>query len=353
MNPYSDSKILRDLKRLQAIRDGKTFPPKQVEIVLSDLCNQDCWFCMYRQSGMLPAEKFGGNPARFLDTTDVKKLLHEIVEMGVRAVLFSGGGEPTVHPQHLTIFKEALDLGLACGLITNGTLLRGGWENVLPYFTWIRVSLDAGTEATYAATRKVSGHMFKRVLANLANLRYEIDQRNTNCYLGVGFVVTPENYQECAWAARHVHQEGAHSIRFNPVRTPLGTDAYDGILESVLASLHRAKTLPGLPIGFVLEQFTSRLEDLEGPPDYPVCHYQKLAPFVGADGKVYRCCHTSYSNRGYLGELQSFEALWYGEDVQKRMREFDARGCENCTFNRINRAVELITKPGTPHEEFL
>jgi MoaA/NifB/PqqE/SkfB family radical SAM enzyme len=353
VNPYSDVKVLRDLERLQAIRERRPFPPKQIEIVLSDLCNHDCWFCMYRQSGMLPAGNFGGNPSRFLPFEKALEILQDAHDIGTKAVLFSGGGEPTVHKQHIDVFKAALGHGLACGLITNGFLLRPGWEDVLPAFTWLRVSLDAGDETTYSRVRKIDPGAFWRVLGNVRKIRDEIDCQETSCYLGVGFVVTKENLHECAKAAWWSSEHGAHSIRFNPARTPEGAKYYDGILDEVMDNINAA--VQAVPKGFVLEQFIPRIDDLSHPPDYTTCHYQQLAPFIGADQKVYRCCHTAYSSQGFIADISSvrFRDAWYGSETRERMKSFDAGTCSNCTFNRINRGVESLTSGHVPHEEFV
>src|SRR3990167_267821 len=130
-----------------AHREG--FPPsgpKQVHWILSDLCNQDCSFCAYRMSGYTSNELFGAgagaklsayghdNPVRWVDTDRALRLVDEFKSAGVLAVQFTGGGEPTVHPDHEAIFELALDAGLQCALVSNGYRWRDRIFDLLPRF---------------------------------------------------------------------------------------------------------------------------------------------------------------------------------------------------------------------------
>ena len=45
--------------RLDALARGEVPSPTQVQLIISDLCNQDCSFCAYRMSGNLSNELFG------------------------------------------------------------------------------------------------------------------------------------------------------------------------------------------------------------------------------------------------------------------------------------------------------
>ncbi len=87
-----------------------------VNLVLSDLCNQACSFCAYRDPTYSSSELFhvGGdyNPNRKLSWEKVQEVLGDCCEMGVKAVTFTGGGEPTVHPR----FQEIVDLAWKLGL---------------------------------------------------------------------------------------------------------------------------------------------------------------------------------------------------------------------------------------------
>ena len=180
---------------------------KQVQLILSDLCSQDCHFCAYRVSGNPSNELFVGksekakigtnNPKRWIPTDRALKLLEEFVEAGVLSVQFTGGGEPTVHPEHERIFARALELGLRCSLVSNGvkwsyTLIK----EVLPQFDWVRVSIDAGDPDTYVTTRRCPPQHWRNVWENVRTLSAALEASKSLCVFGLGFVVTPESYKE-------------------------------------------------------------------------------------------------------------------------------------------------------------
>jgi len=123
---YSESKLTWWWARERKLPDA----PKQVQLILSDLCNQGCSFCAYRMDGYTSNELFVGNspvdpnhrnnPIRWIPTERALRLIDEFKEAGVLAVQFTGGGEPTVHPDHEAIFQKTLDLGLRASLVSNG-----------------------------------------------------------------------------------------------------------------------------------------------------------------------------------------------------------------------------------------
>ena len=141
---YSDLKALWHSHLIGELRDGKRIVPPHVQLIISDLCNQDCHFCAYRMSGGFSTEQFADsdgnkNPRRRIPTRKCLEILEDCAELGVKAIQFTGGGEPTVHPDHMLIFERAQSLGLKTSLVTNGYRLCSGWEDIFPKMDWIRV----------------------------------------------------------------------------------------------------------------------------------------------------------------------------------------------------------------------
>lgn len=356
MNPYSDTKILFDLKRLEALRRGEQIVPQHVQIILSDLCNHDCGFCAYRMTGYTSNQWFGetradgtvnNNPNRMIKTSKALEILDDCAAMGVGGIQFTGGGEPTVHKDHISIFSHALDLGLRCALVTNGNILRTGWSDVLPLFTWLRVSLDAGNENTYSRIRRVSPVAFHKALTNIRFLRDEIDKRGTGSTLGVGFVVTRENYREVAAAAALAKAAGAHNMRIGAVFSTEGLGYYEDIHGACVEHIAEARSVSG--DGFdVVDLFGQRIGDLEhGAPSYSRCYFQEYVTYIGADLNVYRCCNTAYNAQGFVGSLMSqrFQTLWSGETKNHSFESFDPKTCQRCQFNGKNQLLNSVVTP--------
>jgi MoaA/NifB/PqqE/SkfB family radical SAM enzyme len=342
---YSQAKPLFWLDRLASVRAGVVPPPVHVQLVLSDLCNQDCGFCAYRMSAGLSNELFPDgarkNPNRMIPTAKAEEIIDDCAQIGVRAIQFTGGGEPTVHPDHLALFARAQAHGIKTALVTNSINLDTSHPAVRA-MDWIRVSVDAGTPQTYARTRRVAARHWDTVWRNVAALA-------DHCAgtVSVGFVVTTENYNELFEAAWWARDRGAANIRVGAVFSADGVGYYGKHLPAIRAELLRAKLEHG---DFMVDLFDRRIEDLQaGSPTADACGYQFLTTYIGGDLGVYRCCNTAYTRAGKVADLHDVRfAHLFGRDIEP----FDARGCRFCQFRGQNMAI-AATQSAPTHAEFV
>jgi MoaA/NifB/PqqE/SkfB family radical SAM enzyme len=364
VNPYSDDKVLYDLTRLEDLKRGRPINPVHVQLIISDLCNHDCGFCAYRMSGYTSNQMFGemradgtvnNNPNRMIAESKCYEILDDCWRMGVKAIQFTGGGEPTVHPQHMQVFDYAVKLGLSCALVTNGNRLVEGWDAVLPRFKWVRFSLDAGKAETYAAIRKTKPENYEKALTHMAALREAIEADGSGCVLTAGFVITKDNWQEIRQAAVNARTFGAKALRFSAIFTQEGRAYYEGIETEIIKDLRWAQDESNTADFQVIDMFSQRRDDLtQGPPDYEYCGFQHLTTYIGADLAVYRCCNTAYNERGTLGSLKDrrFREFWESQERHHKMLNFDARGCERCAYNGQNRRIVAAISERV-HGEFI
>lgn len=266
----------------------------------------------------------------------------------------TGGGEITVHPDHVQIMKYSLDKGLDCALVSNGELFREGHIENLLRFKWVRFSLDAGTQETYGSIRGIPASRMNRVLDNIAALvaaRHKQIESGDECDLiiGIGFVVTKENYKEVVQCAELAKTLGVDNMRISAVFQPDDDEYFSEIHEEAFRLCRQAESLSDSKF-VVFNNYSERVQDLaDKHPDYSFCGYQQLVSYVGADLNVYRCCVTSYSKKGAIGSLknQRFRDLWESDAKKRDFESFDARGCPRCMFNRKNKTIlyALDTKP--------
>lgn len=355
---YSDLKMAWHL-----IGDGGLpVVPKQAQVILSDLCNQNCHFCAYRMDGYSSNEMFVGdsplaktghnNPKRWMPTERALALMQELSDAGVLAVQFTGGGEPTVHPEHERIFKRALELGLKCALVSNGLSWSDSLIGLLPRFAWVRVSVDAGTEATYGKTRDTAPRNFGKVWNNVSRLAHAI-RAQPGCTLGIGYVVTPDNHKELDEGVRLAKASGAAYIRLSAMFSPEGIEPYKANYHFIRELIDWSRKEYESDDFKVHDLFGDRLQDLaEGSPDYPKCHYQRYNTYIGGDLNIYRCCVLAYNRRGLIGSVKdkTFSEAW--DKASADFESFDARGCDRCQFNGKNRAMNYLLGGNPPHVEF-
>lgn len=344
---YSQLKPAWHLDSVRALREGRSPVPVHVQLVLSDLCNHDCSFCAYRMSSGLSSELFvtpeTHNPNRRIETAKAEAIIRECAELGVKAIQFTGGGEPTVHKDHEQLFGLAQDLGMQTALVTNGVKIKT--SAAFLRMTWVRVSVDAGAPDTYARIRRVPEDHWHKVWANIG--RFAQFYKGT---LGVGFVVTNENWTELEQAARLAKKAGASSIRIGAVFSTEGERYYGAeLLSEIDKSIAAAKTECDGDGFEVIGLFSRRLDDLhDGRPTDPFCGYQHFTTFIGADLNVYRCCNTAYTKAGAIGSLKDKRLA----DVLPVPGDFDARGCRACQFNGQNRAIGSLVREPT-HAAFV
>jgi MoaA/NifB/PqqE/SkfB family radical SAM enzyme len=360
---YSDLKAAWHLDDIHRMREGHQIVPKQVQLILSDLCNHDCHFCSYRMSNGFSSEQFvvvengkvNRNPKRMIPTEKAREILDDCAALGVRAIQFTGGGEPTVHPDHLDLFGHALARGLECGLVSNGIILRDGWEAVLPRFKWIRISVDAGSPEEYARVRRVSESQYHKALTHIAQLAGEIKRQGTDCLLGVGYVITRENWADLYDGVERIKETGAAYVRLSAMFSTDGESYYDGLHAPIRDEIARVRSLEDDSFK-VVNLFGDRIADLrQHAPDYDFCGYQQFNCYVGGNLKVYRCCTTAYTRHGEVGDLsnQSFREWFYSHGKRLAYADFNARSCHTCQFNSKNRTINYMLSGEPVHVNFV
>lgn len=291
--------------------------------------------CAYRDPTYTSSQLFhvegNYNPNRMLPYDKVVEILNDCVEIGVKAVQFTGGGEPTVHPRFQDIVYLASNLGLKWSLVTNGVMNKHDYEGA----TWMRVSLDAGTEATYQEIRRCPKGHFDRALKTI---------EKTHC--GVGFVVTPENWHEVLIATQLAKEHGASNIRISAQFSADNEKLFNGFASRAAELCKKAEELTDETFT-VHNRFSEKISDLvQANPDYSICGYQYFTTYIGADENLYRCCVYAYNPHGLIGSIKGrrFKNVWK-ELALPDFRQFDAHDCQRCQFNKINKNILEVVTP--------
>ena len=125
-------KLLKHLDKLKNLQDGEAPSPVMAHISLINACNLTCSFCCFANRDLTDR----------LSTERVKKALDSFKKIGVTGIEFTGGGEPTLHPDFEEIARYAKSLGFSLGLCTNGKNLgKKIKKETVSLFSWIRIGL--------------------------------------------------------------------------------------------------------------------------------------------------------------------------------------------------------------------
>lgn len=353
-NAYSHLKAFRHPDVLHSIQSGVPARLPHVELVLADVCQQHCSFCAYRLKGYAPNQLF--DEKRMMPYGKSLEIIDDCAEIGVQAIQFTGGGEPTVYPNFENVLLRTISRGLKFSVVSNGVRITQELAKVIVQGSWVRISLDAGTEETYCKIRKVRGDHWHKANQAIDNLRVARDAHETQCTIGVGFVVTPENWHEIFLAAERAKLWGADNFRISAQFSQEDEKLFAGFYKEAAQLAAEAEKLSDE--GFkVYNRFPDRVGDLVGGgPTDQLCGYQFFTTYIGADLGVYRCCGYAYNERGLVGSLkdQRFKDFWMSQERFNNQINFDGRGCERCQFRRQNSAIAYAVDPQPQlHEEFV
>ncbi|MBI3553400.1 MAG: radical SAM protein [Elusimicrobia bacterium] len=350
---YSRLKLFHFDGRLSAIAGGTASAPVHVRIKPINACNDDCWYCAYRSESLDL-----GNLMRLRDRLPDEKmaeLARDLPAMGVRAVTFTGGGEPLLHPALPATIESLARGGVKTAALTNGAFLKDDAARALKrHGTWVRVSMDSWDDASHTESRGAKPGEFTTILSNMADFA----ALGGDCELGVSFIVSRRNAARIYDACRLVKEAGARHVKLSACivgNSGAENNAYHRpILEEVRAQIERCRVLEDASFGLVdhYHEMDDRFEK-----SYRVCRFLEFLTVIGADGGVYACQDKAYTESGFLGSIKdrSFRELWYSAECRDRRAAIDpSRVCSHhCVAHAKNLLIEEYLSIDAEHGAFV
>jgi len=284
----------------------------------------------------------------------VLRLLAELMKGGTRGIIYTGGGEPTLHRDLPAILRATVALGLDAALITNGLVLTEELrEAVAECCTWCRVSVDAGSHEGYARSHGLSGGEFFEVRQNVG--AYARKPRNAT--IGVGVLVDADFLGEMLPATENSKAAGVDYIQFRPYYTdgwfgggsPADPEAYAKAFAAcqALATPDFAVLHSGPKFDLLASGKCAR--------DYQECRGQQFCGVITAKGDVALCCLMRGRHEFDLGNIRthSFREVWDGARRRDVLARLDvAKDCPPlCRCDGMNRWLARIGEP--MHGSFL
>lgn len=230
-NPFNSHKLLAHVARWRLIQRGRPLPPPVlITVDPTNLCNLNCVWCnaafVRRQRRRSLSEAALLALADFLPAWGAP---HSPWPPGVEAVCIAGGGEPLLNPATAGFIDRLAHHGIETGLVTNGTRLID-FIDPLSQCTWIGVSVDAGTAATFNRLKAVNAKQdaFARIIDNITILaeyarRHHRRLGRVHPSYGISYkylLYNRDNIAEMYQAARLAKEIGCKNIHFRPAGTP-------------------------------------------------------------------------------------------------------------------------------------
>ncbi len=337
---YGSKKILWHHDKMDAFRDNKITSPIYVRVKPTNRCNHHCYYCAY-DSENPNIQKFGRKDE--IPYSKLMKIIDDFRDMGVKAVTYSGGGEPLVYPNIEDILERTLRYKIDLSMITNGQKLNGRRAELLKSAKWIRVSLDSCNSKIFAETRRVPESFFYQLTNNLEEFT---KSKPASCVLGINFVVQEKNFLEVYNSIKLFRNLGVENIKISPRHIPEGSEKdHEPLKEKVIEQINKAKEeIKGIEIN---DDYENGIKlSIANERRYSRCYIMQTIPAIGADQNVYFCHDKAWIGKenGVLGSIkkQSFKQLWFSRETAEKFVNFNPiQECKHhCTNDTKN--LEII-----------
>ncbi len=351
-NVYSSLKFFHYPDRMQALAAGQHVGPLHVRIKPTNTCNHDCYFCAYRRGGLSLGSTMQARDR--IPREKMREIVEDLIAIDVKAVTFSGGGEPLLYPYLGETLERLAAGGIKIGVLTNGAQLRGRIADILARTaSWVRVSIDGWDDESYARYRKVPRTAFDRVLTNMAAFA----AHQSDCVLGSSVIVDQDNASHLYELVANLKASGATHAKISPciLRESAASNAtyHRSFKPVVRRQIDRCKVLVGATFS-VVDHYHFERESSERERDSR-CPMTRLLTVIGADCQVYACQDKAYTNSGRIGSIQDggFRDLWYSGETQDWLTSFDARSCaHHCVAAGKNRLLNEFLDMDRAHTAF-
>ena len=334
---YSNLKFLRYREHLAALSEGRVVAPIHVRIKPMNYCNHNCWYCAYRYDNLQLGEDM--DLADQIAPEKMFEIADDLIDMDVKAVTFSGGGEPLLYKPLPELVEKLAGAGIRVATLTNGANLKGKVaEAFAAHATWVRISMDGWDGASYAKSRHIKDDAFDRLLDNMTAFA----KTGTDCVLGVSFIIDEVNHTHINEVCERVRNAGVNHVKLSPVVVGNSViennnyhDAIKGRVSKEIESAARLET----PDFTVINHY-HELADLFDKP-YSMCAYLQFLTVIGADCGVYTCQDKAYTDSGLLGSIkeQRFKDFWYSEENREKLFGFDPQN--SCRHHCVTHSKNL------------
>ncbi len=206
-NFLSFDKLIYHPEKLTGFKKDKNVFPLTATVSLGNYCNHGCLWCStayWRQDD--------SNSIDFLKLT---KWLKKAEKRGLKGVGYVGNGEPLAYKDFSKLVEYVRKLNLDQGVFTNGFLIDRFHNQLLDNFTYVRISLDAGSDKIHSELHDAPMHHFKKIIKNLELLVKS--RKNKSPTIGVQYATHQRNISDLKNCVAICKDIGVDYLSIKPV----------------------------------------------------------------------------------------------------------------------------------------
>ncbi len=155
---YTKMKIFHFKEKVDSLPEtvDQIMAPIHIRIKPTNACAHNCWYCAYRTDNL----QLGKDMVKkdLIPKEKMMEIICDIVDMGVNAVTFSGGGDPFYYPYLMDSVKKLSNSSVKFASLTNGSKFDGELAEIFAHnATWLRISIDGWDDESYSKYRAAKG----------------------------------------------------------------------------------------------------------------------------------------------------------------------------------------------------
>lgn len=304
-------KILSHKKAVKDLREKKNHPIV-LHIMPTEVCNLRCVFCSVAQRGE------EGKLLPDLTLSQIKNVVGKFKKMGLKAVILSGGGEPSVYPHINELLEYLHSEKLEIGMISNGVALSKKVDpEKIKYLTWLRISINA---LDYVKDIEIP----------------KLNPKKTT--LGFSYIWNPRTSEEVIARIKNKIKEISSTNKVEYVRLLPDCNLATDKLEAAHEELRKITKKLGSPF---FHQYKIHSRPAE-------CHLGRVHPVLYVDGYIYPCDSLVLNSPADDKKFHKEFALCKWDEVDKFYSKkvkgtlIDTQKCHHCVFSRQNALLSDI-----------
>ena len=345
---WGDNRILTHLKEGRELYTALAFgkkpaaplpPPRFISCWISELCNLDCTYCFFSDTNHDKSHTY-------IDTHKFLEWLSVVRKSGAESLEFSGGGEPTLHPDFQMIYEHAKNmLSYHIGIITHACNDMP-LESMVNHFSYVRCGLDAATVATHDAIKrnKRKDYWFHKAIENIKELVRLRDEKETKDFtVGIKIVLNKINFHEL-----HQMVDLAKELRVNYIQIKREHSSNNDLNANQIVIAESYLLKEGMNGGFTKVKGT-----MAHARATTKCFMSPIHTVVTATGKILQCCF--FEDRPIGTIFQPFSEVWGGEDHRKVIEMTTVNECDklDCRWNSYNFKMKSIIEDPLHQTSFI